>query len=191
MRRGVYFALALAPLISLRAGAADNDLDRLMALLAERTHGHVSFVEQDYLAVLDRPLESSGELLYERPDRLEKRTLAPRPASLILQEGNLTIQSGRHKRLLALRDYPQIAPFIESIRATLAGDRTALEQVFQVSFDGSLARWTLSLAPLDVKLKSAVQQIRIEGMRDELQTINILQADGDRSVMTIGPAIPP
>jgi len=33
--------------------AADSDLDRLMALLATRVHGHVSFVEEDELAVLD------------------------------------------------------------------------------------------------------------------------------------------
>ena len=191
MRNGRHFALALALLVSMRSGAADNDLDRLMALLAERTRGHVSYIEQDYLAVLDAPLESSGELLYERPDRLEKRTLVPRAASLILEKGNLTIQSGRRKRVLALRDYPQIAPFIESIRATLAGDRAALEQVFHVNFEGSLAHWTMTLAPLDTKLQSVVQQIRIEGDRDELHTVNVLQADGDHSIMTIGPSIPP
>jgi hypothetical protein len=191
MRNAGYFALALALLASLRAGAADPDLDRLMALLAERTQGHVSFVEQDYLAVLDRPVETSGELVYERPDRLEKRTLAPRPASLILDKGNLTIQSGQRKRRLALQDYPQIAPFIESIRATLAGDRAALEQVFQLSFAGSLAHWTLSLVPRDKKLQRIVREIRIEGARDELHIVNILQADGDRSIMTIGSNVPP
>jgi hypothetical protein len=191
MRTGRHFAWALALLVSVRSGAADNDLDRLMALLAERTHGHVSYIEQDHLAALDAPLESSGELIYERPDRLEKRTLVPRAASLILEKGILTIQSGRRKRVLALRDYPQIAPFIESIRATLAGDRAALEQVFHVNFEGSLAHWTMTLAPLDTKLKSVVQQIRIEGDRDELHTVNILQADGDHSIMTIGPALSP
>jgi hypothetical protein len=191
MRNASHFALPLALLMTLCAAAADNDLDQLMALLAQRTHGHVSFVEEEYLAVLDRPVVASGELLYERPDRLEKRTLAPRRASLILEKGNLTVESGQRKRVLALRDYPQIAPFIESIRATLAGDRGALEQVFQLSFDGSLARWTLSLVPLDAKLQSVVREIRIEGARDELHTVNILQADGDRSVMTIGSTISP
>jgi hypothetical protein len=191
MRNARRFALACALLMTVRAGAADNDLDSLMALLAQRAHGHVSFVEQDYLGVLDRPLATSGELLYERPDRLEKRTLTPRPASLILEQGNLTIQSGRHKRVLVLRDYPQIAPLIESIRATLAGDRAALERVFQLRFAGDLARWTLALVPLDAKLKSVVQEIRIEGVRDELHTVSILQPDGDRSVMTIGASIPP
>jgi hypothetical protein len=185
------FTLALASLFALQAHAAADDLDRLMALLAQRAQGHVTFVEEDHLAVLDRPVKSSGELLYERPDRVEKRTLVPHPASLLLDHGTVTIQYGRHTRVLALRDYPQIAPLVESLRSTLAGDRSALAQVFQITFTGSLERWTLSLVPLDAKLRSAVQRIRIEGTQDELHVVDIVQADGDESVMTIGAPVSP
>ena len=191
MRNAVHFAMLLGLLVPVRIRAAENDLDPLMALLAERTHGHVSYVEEDHLAVLDRPVRSSGELLYDRPDRLEKRTLAPHPASLILEHGTVTIQSGSRKHVVALSAYPQIAPFIESLRATLAGDRHALEQIFQVTFEGDLDRWTLTLVPLDAKLQGVVQQIRIEGARDELHVLSISQADGDHSVMTIGSSMPP
>lgn len=191
MRNAVHFAMLLGLLVAVRIRAAENDLDPLMALLAERTHGHVSYVEEDHLAVLDRPVRSSGELLYDRPDRLEKRTLAPHPASLILEHGTVTIQSGSRKHVVALSAYPQIAPFIESLRATLAGDRHALEQIFQVTFEGDLDRWTLTLVPLDAKLQGVVQQIRIEGARDELHVLSISQADGDHSVMTIGSSMPP
>jgi hypothetical protein len=191
MRNAVHFAMLLGLLVAVRIRAAENDLEPLMALLAERTHGHVSYVEEDHLAVLDRPVRSSGELLYDRPDRLEKRTLAPHPASLILEHGTVTIQSGSRKHVVALSAYPQIAPFIESLRATLAGDRHALEQIFQVTFEGDLDRWTLTLVPLDAKLQGVVQQIRIEGARDELHVVSISQADGDHSVMTIGSSMPP
>jgi hypothetical protein len=191
MGNAVHFAMLLGLLVAVSTRAAENDLDPLMALLAERTHGHVSYVEEDHLAVLDRPVRSSGELLYDRPDRLEKRTLAPHPASLILEHGTVTIQSGSRKHVVALSAYPQIAPFIESLRATLAGDRHALEQIFQVTFEGDLDRWTLTLVPLDAKLQGVVQQIRIEGARDELHVLSISQADGDHSVMTIGSSMPP
>jgi hypothetical protein len=183
--------MLLALLIAVDVRAAASDLSRVMALLAARAHGHVSFVEDDYLAVLDRPVHSSGELFYDRPERLEKRTLAPRPASIVLEHGSVTIQARGHTRVLALSDYPQMAPFIESLRATLAGDQTALEKIFQVTFTGDLEHWTLTLVPLAVKLKGAAREIRIDGARDDLQTLNILLADGDRSVMTIGPAVTP
>ena len=191
MRKIVNFAMLLGLLIAVSVRAADSDLDRLMALLAARVHGHVSFVEEDDLAVLNRPVRSSGELFYDRPDRLEKRTLAPHPASIILEHGSITIQSHGREHVLALRDYPQVAPFVESLRATLAGDRQALEQVFQVTFAGTLERWTLTLVPSDAKLKSVAQLIRIDGERDELRSVNITLTDGDRSIMTIGSSLPP
>ena len=169
--------------------AAAQDLDRLMALLAQRQHGHVSFVEEHFLGVLDRPVESSGELLYDAPDRLEKRTLKPKPETLILEHGVITAHRGRHTYVLNLGDYPQIVPLIDSIRATLAGDRASLERIFKVTLDGSLEHWTLLLLPIDSSVAKSVQQIRIEGVQDAIHTVEIQQADGDRSLLTIGPEV--
>ncbi len=157
-----------------------------MTLLAQRKHGHVTFVEEHFLAVLDRPLESSGELLYDAPDHLEKRTLHPKPETLVLDHGVITAQRGRHTYVLALRDYPQIVPLIDSIRATLAGDRAALERIFKVSLDGSLDNWKLLLAPSDAAVAKTIKQIGIEGARDAIHSVEIQQADGDRSLLTIG-----
>jgi len=162
-----------------------SDFDEVMALLAARRHGRVEYVEQQFLAVLDHPLESSGELRYDAPDRLEKRTLLPRKETLLLAGGELTVERGTHRRVLDLHRYPQVLPFVESIRATLAGDRSALEQVFHVEFTGSVQRWSLSLVPVDQRLLHTVRQVQIDGSRDELRRVEIRQADGDRSLMTL------
>src|ERR1700720_3396338 len=108
--------------------AAMNDLDAVLGLLAMRRHGRVEFIEQQFLAILDHPIESSGELRYDAPDHLEKRTLLPRPETLVLAGGVLTGERGGRRRVLDLLRCPQILPFVESIRATLAGDRSALER---------------------------------------------------------------
>jgi hypothetical protein len=172
-------------------GVPMGDLDEVMRLLAMRRHGRVEFVEQHFLAVLRRPIESSGELLYDAPDHLEKRTLLPHPENLVLDGGALTMERGGHRRVLDLHRYPQIQPFIESIRATLAGDRGALEQVYRVEFAGSIGRWSLSLEPLDRELTRVVQRVRIDGSRDQLLRVEIRQPDGDRSLMTLRtPAAP-
>jgi hypothetical protein len=171
--------------------AAGEDLDRVMSALAQRKHGHVSFVEKKFIALLDRPVESSGELLYDAPDRLEKRTVKPKPESLVLEGGIVSAQRGRHHYVLDLKQYPQVVPFIESIRATLAGDRAALERVFKVDFTGSFEHWTLGLAPLDTKLAQTVKEIHIEGEKDLIHSMEIREADGDRSLLTIGAAASP
>jgi hypothetical protein len=146
----------------------------------------VSFVEKKFIAILDRPVESSGELLYDAPDRLEKKTLQPKPESLVLEGGSVSAQRGRHHYVLDLKQYPQVVPFIESIRATLAGDRRALERVFKVDFTGSFDQWTLGLVPLDAKLARTVKEIYIQGEQDRILSVEIREADGDRSLLTIG-----
>jgi outer membrane lipoprotein-sorting protein len=184
-------ALANAGLQAAATAVAPSSLDQLLQLLATRQHGHVSFTEVQELHMLQRPLRSSGELLYDAPDRLEKRTLLPRPETLLLEHGVLRMQRGQHTRVLALQDYPQVVPFVESIRATLAGDRAALEHYFTVSFSGTLEHWTLELVPLEATLARTVQQVRISGERDAIHTVEIRQSDGDASVLTIGPTVEP
>jgi Outer membrane lipoprotein carrier protein LolA-like len=163
----------------------------LMKLLSERRHGHVAFTEVQQLSILEQPLHSSGELLYEAPDRLEKRTLEPRSEDLLLEKGVLTIERNHHQRSVALRDFPQAAPFVESVRATLAGDRTALERYFTVHFSGNLDRWSLELTPSDAALTHSVQRVLISGEHDRIRSVEIHQRDGDTSTLTIGPELTP
>ncbi len=199
MRRRALGLLLLAALSAAAAAAnidpppraGTGDLDTVMSLLAQRQHGRVEFVEQKFLSILDHPIESSGELLYDAPDRLEKRTLLPRAETLVLDGSVLTMERGGHRRVLDLHRYPQIQPFVESIRATLAGDRTALERVFHLEFAGGVRRWSLTLAPLERQLQRAIKQVQIDGSQDQLQRVEIRQTDGDRSLMTLrAPAKP-
>jgi hypothetical protein len=179
----------MAMAVLLLMGAADaSDLDRVMGALAQRKQGHVIFTEKKFIALLDKPVESSGELLYVAPDRLQKKTLKPRPEDLVLEGGVVSAQRGKRHYVLDLKQYPQVLPFIESIRATLAGDRAALERVFKVDFAGNFERWTLDLTPLDSKLVKTVKEIHIEGEKDFIHTVEVREADGDRSVMTISAA---
>ena len=188
---GVLILALAAPCAAAAQTTAPPAFDELLQLLAARRHGHVTFTEMQHLAMLERPLESSGELLYDAPDRLEKRTLKPKAQTLILEHGVLTARRGQRTHVMELRDYPQVVPFVESIRATLAGDRAALERLFRVQFDGTLAHWTLLLVPVDTTLAGTVKDIRIEGERDAVRTVEIRQSDGDRSLLSIGPEVLP
>ena len=180
--RCLFVALALLPAIGY---AAEWDIDQLMSGLAQTRSGHVSFVEKKFIAMLDKPVESSGELFYTAPDHLEKRTLKPKAESMTVDAGTLVIERGRQKHRLQLQDYPELAAFIDSIRGTLAGDRKALERNYRLSLDGTAERWTLQLLPLDEKMQAVVKRIRIAGARDAVRSIEITQADGDSSLMLV------
>jgi hypothetical protein len=184
-------AAAVAGATNIAPRTVAGDLDTVMSLLAQRRHGKVEFIEQKFLTILDHPVESSGELLYDAPDHLEKRTLLPRAETLVLAGSMLTTERAGHTRVLDLHRYPQVQPFVESIRATLAGDREALERTFHVEFSGTVRRWSLTLTPLDRQLQRSVRQVQIDGSQDQLLRVEIRQTDGDRSLMTLRPAASP
>jgi hypothetical protein len=171
--------------VAARCDDARELLPQLMQLLAVRRHGHATFVERQFIAVLDRPLRSSGELFYDAPDRLEKRTLEPKPESLLLDKGTLSVRRGARSYALSIRDYPQIAPFIDSIRATLAGDLAALERTYVLSFEGGVGSWSLVLVPREAKLAALIARIRMTGSEEFIREVVVERVDGDRSVMTI------
>ena len=167
------------------------DLQQLMDSLAHNKSGRATFIETKHIALLDKPIVSSGELLYTAPDRLEKRTLKPKSESMTVSGEALFIERGKQKYQLQLQAYPELAAFIDSIRGTLAGDRKALERSYSLSLDGSAERWTLQLLPLSEKMQTVILRIQISGMRDQVNTIAITPADGDRSLMLIEQVVTP
>ena len=163
------------------------DVQRLMRELAQVKTANARFLERRHLGILTAPLDSSGTLVYIAPDRLEKHTLRPRPESLVLERNELTVESKERnqRRTLVLQDYPVIWAFVESIRATLAGDLPALSRFYQVGLDGGERRWRLSLIPSDPRLQDVVSEIRISGDRNWINAIEMIETGGDRSELTI------
>jgi len=166
--------------------AADLSVADLMHMLGQKKSGTATFVEKKYIAMLKQPLESSGELAFTAPDRLEKRTLKPKAESVVLEGNKLTLErSDGRKMTVALSDRPEVAAFVESIRATLSGDRGALERFYTVGLNGSTEQWQMSLTPIQPRMLKVISQIRIAGGQAQVRTIEFLQADGDRSEMVI------
>jgi outer membrane lipoprotein-sorting protein len=187
--RCVLLLLLMLPAVLL-AGLAQSadarwDIGQLMQALSKVSVGRADFVETKFIAMLDKPVVSSGQLFYVAPDKLEKRTLKPRPESMIIEGNTLLIERGRQNMTLQVDSAPELAGFVNSIRGTMAGDRKALERSFALSLEGPPQRWLLTLKPLDARMAAAVASIRIAGVLDDVKSVEILQADGDRSVMAI------
>jgi outer membrane lipoprotein-sorting protein len=179
-------AAALTGSVAIAADDGDT-LANLMALLAQRRHGVADFTQTQYLSVLKQPQRSEGVLSYDAPDHLEQRTLKPQPQSAVLDHGVLTLTRGSRQRTVRLDEYPQLAPLIDSVRATLAGDLPALERRFETALAGDLDHWQLELTPRESGLALGVQRIRLSGERDRILQVEVQQNGGDRSLMTIKP----
>jgi outer membrane lipoprotein-sorting protein len=189
MMRGLLAVLAIAAGLA-SANAAGFDVAGLMDLLGRQKGGKATFHETKHIAILDRPVESTGELIFTPPDRLEKRSTGLNAERMVVDRETLTIEQRGRKQVLALRDHPQVAVFIESIRGTLAGDRASLEKVYSLALEGDARDWRLVLKPRDPALARIVARIAIAGSEGQVRRIEIEQADGDRSVMTVTPVAP-
>lgn len=191
-RRGLVLMLGAVLLAGTSVGrAAEWQLSELMQLLAQTKSGQARFVERKYIAMLDKPVESSGELFFSAPDRMEMRTLKPKKQAMLLDGNRLTLEQEGRQKTVSLQSYPEVAAFVEGIRGTLAGDRQALEKVYKVHLIGNPARWQLMLVPREPSMSRIISGIRIGGSQGEVLSVAYDHADGDRSEMQITPVTRP
>lgn len=177
--------------LSLAAHAA-FDIDDLMKNLAQQKGGKARFVETRTVALLDKPVQSSGEMSFTPPSRLEKRTLSPRPDTVILDGDYVSFERMDGRRMtLNVASRPEAQAFVESVRSTLAGDRAALERHFRLALSGTPAEWSLQLTPLAPAVTALLQRITVQGKGQQVRRIEYLLADGDRSELSIEPITGP
>lgn len=190
-RRPILAGLAALLLsgIALPAPAAESwGLEDLLARFAKIAASSAHFTETREIGMLTTPLESSGTLTYRRPDFLEKRTLQPQPEGLRLEGDRLTLtQADGASRTLSVSAMPEIQTYVESIRATLRGDVPTLMRFYEVALEGTLQDWRMQLTPRAEEARRTVQRIVIAGRDATIRRMEVLQADGDRSIMTIQP----
>lgn len=179
-------AVALAATIAAPAHALE--VPELMALLAQKRSGEARFTEQREVKGLNAPLASSGTLSFAAPDRFTRKTLAPRPESMVVEGNIVTLTRNGRTRSLALDASPEMEAIVEAVRGTLTGNATSLQQHFKLAVAGSSEQWTLELKPATPRLSVMLDSVRIAGKRSELRTVEMRLADGDRSVMQIEPA---
>ena len=187
-----FFALVIGMFLCTSSYCGDWTLADLMHLLAQQKSGKASFIEKKYLAILDKPLESYGELSFEAPGRLEKRTLKPRQEALLLDGDKLTVIMHEKRPLnLRLQDHPELAALVEGIRGTLNGDQIALEKNYALDLSGAQSKWQLTLTPVQKALTKVIRQVQIGGVDANIKTITFDQVDGDHLEMTVSKVLAP
>jgi len=187
LRARIARAASVLLLASLPAAAQEEpwDFARLMGELAQVRTSRARYSEVKRVAVLQKPLQLSGTLLYERPARLEKRQTLPSTEVISVDGDLLTVEREGKTQRISLQNAPLVAALVESLRATLAGDGTELERLYSVRVEGTKQRWTLKLTPREVEVAGVVKSVLIAGSGSRIARLEILEPGGDGSVMTI------
>lgn len=161
------------------------DLARLMQLLAQSPSAEVPYVEKKFSSLLSEPVVSSGTLVYRRPDVVEKNMAAPRRESFRIAGQELIVTRNGTQKRIALSSEPLLAAFAASLRGVLSGDAAMLGEHYRLALEGTEPGWKLEMTPIDEEIARYVERIVVSGRAGRVGQIEVREASGERSVLTV------
>jgi len=170
----------LLGLLAATPAAAQATLEAAMAALAAVPRSTARFSEEKSIPELSSPLPSTGTLSWQAPDRLEKHTTWPAEETLRVEGDRLLLARPAQniRQELSLDQSPEIRPFVEAIRATLAGDAATLRRFYDLSFRPEGDGWHMVLVPLSLRIRAVLQQVDVYGAGGAVRQVETRGNDG-------------
>ena len=139
-----------------------------------------TFEEEKKVAILNRPLRSSGELIFFPGKGLYRKLQTPFAQEVLITPEAIhqRDQSGRVEKL-ALEKLPAAKAFVEAFLAVFSGSWAALHSHFQMYFSSDSHRWQLGLTPKHNVMNKLISCIVLEGEKEYLVTLSVQETNGD------------
>ncbi len=170
-----------APPATLVSGtpARGAKLDPVFKLL-EQQRLACKFAEQKHVALLARPLTSTGTIVFERDKGIVRAVLTPKPQMVVLTKTSLKIVKGKTVEEIPLEKSKDLKAFAMIFPTLLRGERAALEKSFDIGLYGSDADWwALTFAPKSEALKKFVKTVTVVGKKTDVVALRVVEASGD------------
>ncbi|MDD9852271.1 MAG: outer membrane lipoprotein carrier protein LolA [Gammaproteobacteria bacterium] len=189
--------LTLAALCAAALGtpaAADGawDLPALMKELGGIRLIDAAFTEQKQAEFLSGgEFAVSGEMHFKAPHTLRRIVTKPYRESIIIDESTVIIKRMDSKnetdkvRFIEIDSHPSIRLFIDSMRATMAGDLATVLEIYEVELSGDRGEWSLRLVPQRKALKKFINAVDVTGSANRISTLLVHEDDGTRSLITL------
>lgn len=179
-----------------------------LSTLAARSQDTLHYRETREGGLFSGPVTYTGRLeWHEATGELVQWIDTPSPARLAVGDDTVEIRTGNGRvRTLPLSGRPGLGAMMTGLRALLAGDPAALDEVFQADYlgaggesdaagggSGNDATWLLHLKPRDPALREHLVLLEVRGHGDRITAIDRVGPEGERQAMTIvpGPAESP
>ncbi|RKT43445.1 LolA-related protein [Thiocapsa rosea] len=184
--RGRAACLALCLCLSyagtLSAAGQPVDAQALMQLLGHVKRAEVAYQERVESGLIDTAIATRGNLVYQAPDRI--RRVSDGGDGFALEGDRMQLIKGNQVAdELDVSEIKPLAALVGALRATFAGDLAALQADYRLDYGTTEQTWTLDLAPRGMALSPLFQRIRIIGDGATIETIDMLEANGDRRTL--------
>jgi outer membrane lipoprotein-sorting protein len=139
-----------------------------------------TFSEEKHIALLAKPLRSSGTIHYDRDKGIARATRAPRPEHVVVTRTTLRVRKGDRTEEIPLDKSKDLRAFALIFPTVLRGERGELERSFDIGLYGSAAAWwALAFTPKTDSLRGLVRRVVVFGRKAELVALQVVEASGD------------
>lgn len=160
-------------------------LDDLLARFARVQSLKARFQEEKHMALLAVPLRSQGTLYYAKPRLLARHTESPQKSSLVLRGEKLSFGDAKHQESLELAAQPAVRVLVDTFVSVLAGDGAALTKLAKLEVEAlPEGAFQIRVTPKDPGVLKIVRSMSFAGKGAELSRMELLDANGDRTVTT-------
>jgi outer membrane lipoprotein-sorting protein len=154
-------------------------IDPVFKLLALQRLG-CKFSEEKRVALLARPLKSTGTIYFERDKGIARTTLTPKVQHVVLTKTTLRITTDKKSEEIPLDKSKDLKAFALIFPSVLRGDRAELEKSFTVGLYGSDKDWwALAFTPKTDSMKKLIKRVVVFGKKTDLVSLQIVEASGD------------
>ncbi len=146
-----------------------------------------AFAEEKQVALLKKPLRSSGVLLFDKALGIVRTTRSPKPAVAVLTKTSLRITKGKRVEVIPLDKSKDLRAFVLVFPTLLRGERAELERSFELGLYGNAKEWwALRFVPRSEALRGYVKNVTVIGHGATLWGLDIVEASGDstRTLLT-------
>jgi hypothetical protein len=172
-------ALAASSVCAPLCAAEPATLAHIAAQLGQHAVVRAEFTQTRQLAVMKRPLVSSGRVLYARGHGVLWQAEQPRRVSYALGEDRIAeIAADGARRERGVREVPGLSQVSRVLRALFDADSAVLQQYFELSVRGDAARWELDLKPRQAQLAQFLAAMQVSGGRF-VDAVRLEDAGGD------------
>jgi len=138
------------------------------------------FSEEKRVALLARPLRSTGTIHFERTRGIARTTLTPRLQHVVLTATSLRIRKDQRTEEIPLDKSKDLKAFALIFPTLLRGNRTELERAFEIGLYGSDSGWwALAFTPKTESLRGLVRSVVLFGRKSEVVSIQVTEVSGD------------
>ncbi|MEZ4359278.1 MAG: outer membrane lipoprotein carrier protein LolA [Kofleriaceae bacterium] len=139
-----------------------------------------TFREEKHVALLARPLRSSGTLVFQRGRGVVRVTAKPRAEKLVVTATSLRRTKGARVEEVPLSKSRDLKAFALILPTLLRGDREELERSFELALFGDpQGWWALTFTPKAESLRGMVRRVAVIGHEGVLSRLEVAEVSGD------------